>query len=188
MGYRVLLKSIRIKNLRSILDETIALDQYNIFVGRNDCGKSNVLKALNLFFNGETDFGKKFNFFTDYCQKGKAGQGKAKEIIIELELDMPPQVVDKGRKIWKKVWRINGLFSDNINELFGPYSKGPTFLSRIVFEYVPAVKSTDYFKDLLLNTYNAMTNSANTMLARVNKQYSATLKDLTHQLISLCVL
>lgn len=182
MSYRVLLKRIRIRNFRSILDETIILDQYNIFVGRNDCGKSNVLKALNLFFNGETDFGKKFNFNNDYCQVGKTGKGKAKEITIELDLLLPSQVVDKGVKTWRKVWRSNGLYADNLYDLFEAYSKGPTFLSRIVFEYVPAVKSSGYFKDLLLNMYNAMTNSANATLAKVNGQYSTTLKSLTHQL------
>lgn len=182
MDYRVFLKYVRIRNFRSILDETIFLDQYNIFVGRNDCGKSNVLKALNLFFNGETDFGRKFNFTTDYCQKGKTGKGKAQEIIIELSFQLPSQVVDKGIKTWKKVWRSKGLHTDNLNDIFGSYSKGPTFLSRIVFEYVPAVKSTSYFKDLLLNMYNAMTNSANASLAKVNEQYSNTLKLLTQEL------
>ncbi len=180
--YRVLLKSVRIKNFRSIQDEIIYLDQYNIFVGRNDCGKSNVLKALNLFFNGETDFGVKFDFAKDYCRKGVTGKGKAKEIIIELNLQLPSQVVDKGVKTWRKTWRSEGLKADNINEIFKEYSKGPTFLSRIIFEYVPAVKSSGYFKDLLLSMYNAMTKSANAILAKVNDQYSSTLKSLTQQL------
>ena len=48
-------KSIHIKNFRSILDERIDLSDYNCFVGKNDSGKSNVLKALNLFFNGKSD-------------------------------------------------------------------------------------------------------------------------------------
>ena len=43
----MLIQKIRIKNFRSIVDETIELGEYNCFVGRNDCGKSNVLKALN---------------------------------------------------------------------------------------------------------------------------------------------
>ena len=50
MGYRAIIREIRIKNFRSIVEATIPLDNFNIFVGLNDCGKSNVLKALNLFF------------------------------------------------------------------------------------------------------------------------------------------
>lgn len=47
----VVLKRIHIKNFRSIVDATIELDDFNFFVGKNDSGKSNVLKAINLFFN-----------------------------------------------------------------------------------------------------------------------------------------
>ena len=58
----ITIKKIRIKNFRSIVDETIDLTDINFFVGKNDCGKSNVLKALNLFFNDQTDFLCDFNF------------------------------------------------------------------------------------------------------------------------------
>lgn len=44
------IKQIRIKNFRSIVDLDINVDKMNIFVGLNDAGKSNILKALNLFF------------------------------------------------------------------------------------------------------------------------------------------
>lgn len=43
------IKQIRIKNFRSIVDLDINVDKMNIFVGLNDAGKSNILKALNLF-------------------------------------------------------------------------------------------------------------------------------------------
>ncbi len=43
------IKNIKIKNFRSIVDIDIDTDKLNIFVGLNDAGKSNVLKALNLF-------------------------------------------------------------------------------------------------------------------------------------------
>ena len=33
MGYRALIKEIHIKNFRSIIDETIVVDDFNIFVG-----------------------------------------------------------------------------------------------------------------------------------------------------------
>lgn len=46
------IKRIKIRNFRSIVDLDIKVDKMNILVGLNDVGKSNVLKALNLFFNG----------------------------------------------------------------------------------------------------------------------------------------
>ena len=63
---RIKISSIRIKNFRSIRNELITSKDFNIFVGLNDAGKSNVLKALNLFFTGETDYGKKFSFSNDF--------------------------------------------------------------------------------------------------------------------------
>ena len=43
---------IRIANFRSYQDEiTIDLDDLNVFVGKNDIGKSTVLEALDIFFN-----------------------------------------------------------------------------------------------------------------------------------------
>ena len=58
----VVLKRIHIKNFRSIVDATIELDDFNFFVGKNDSGKSNVLKAINLFFNERTDYDTPFKF------------------------------------------------------------------------------------------------------------------------------
>jgi len=42
--------SVRIRNFRSIKDQTIRLDDYTCLVGPNGSGKSNVLHALNVFF------------------------------------------------------------------------------------------------------------------------------------------
>ena len=44
------LKSLRIENFRSFLDETIQFDDYTCLVGANGAGKSTVLAALNVFF------------------------------------------------------------------------------------------------------------------------------------------
>ena len=62
----VVLKRIHIKNFRSISDATIDLDDFNFFVGKNDSGKSNVLKAVNLFFNDKTDYDTPFKRNHDF--------------------------------------------------------------------------------------------------------------------------
>ena len=41
---RIKISSIRIKDFRSIRNETITPKDFNIFVGLNDAGKSNVLR------------------------------------------------------------------------------------------------------------------------------------------------
>ena len=44
------IKTIHIKNLRAIKEETVHFDDYTCFVGANGAGKSTVLLALNVFF------------------------------------------------------------------------------------------------------------------------------------------
>ena len=49
-----MLKEIRIKNFKSITDDTIALGRVNVFIGENGSGKSNILEALMFASVAET--------------------------------------------------------------------------------------------------------------------------------------
>ena len=146
MGHGII-KKIRIAHFRSIVNETIIVSDFNVFVGMNDVGKSNVLKALDMFFNYTPE---KYRFEDNFSRIYKQPQKKAKEIIIELTLELPDNFVDKGEEfVWRKVWRDTGLVEDKFNRAFQPYSKGEFFFRNTHFEYVPAVKSKEYFRDLL---------------------------------------
>lgn len=46
------IKSISIKNFRSIEDVAFDVNDFNIFVGQNNCGKTNFFEAIEYFFNG----------------------------------------------------------------------------------------------------------------------------------------
>lgn len=177
-----LLKSIRIKNFRSIIDEKIELEDFNCFVGKNDCGKSNVLKALNLFFNGKTDFNTDYNFDTDYSKYAKTGAHQAKEITITIEIVLPHSFKESGIKEWTRIWRMDGLYYDNLNELFKGRTKAITYFSRIRYLYIPAVKSNEYFKNLLSDLYSSMTSTVDSSLRGLNIEYSKQLQDLTVEL------
>lgn len=178
----ITIKRIHIKNFRSIVEETIELSDFNCFVGKNDSGKSNVLKALNLFFNGKTDFNTELDFQSDYSKFAKTGKKQAKEIIISLDVVIPDTFIERGEKQWKKVWRAEGLHSDNLSTLFNRNSKGITLLSRVQYLYIPAVKSNEYFKDLLSDVYTSMTKAADSALRELNNQYSKQLQALTQGL------
>jgi predicted ATP-dependent endonuclease of OLD family len=47
------IRSIRIKNFRTLKDVTIPFDSVTTFIGPNGAGKSTVLRALDWFFNGK---------------------------------------------------------------------------------------------------------------------------------------
>jgi hypothetical protein len=50
----MLIKRLTVRNYRSLKEITIDnLSNFNVFVGPNDSGKSNILKAIDLFFNWE---------------------------------------------------------------------------------------------------------------------------------------
>lgn len=46
------IKKISIENFRSIKQANILVSDFNIFVGQNNCGKTNLFEALEFFFNG----------------------------------------------------------------------------------------------------------------------------------------
>ena len=104
------IKSIKIHNFRKIIEQNIELLNFNVFVGLNDSGKSTILKALNLFFNDETESGQHFDFNEDFCKNAKKIKKKANEIIIELEFNVPRSYTPEDTVIWKKVWRKDGFY------------------------------------------------------------------------------
>jgi energy-coupling factor transporter ATP-binding protein EcfA2 len=85
-----LIRSIQIENLRSIQNQTLSnTGSLNAFVGRNSSGKSNILRALNLFFNGEIERGKTIDFLQDHYEQ-KPRIKKKKRIAITVEFELPP--------------------------------------------------------------------------------------------------
>ena len=71
------IKSVSIKNFRSIEDAQFRCCDFNIFVGQNNAGKTNFFEAIEWFFNG--------------VPKGKSltdlhpNRDTSKEIIVEIE-------------------------------------------------------------------------------------------------------
>tara|TARA_B100000614_G_scaffold252477_1_gene265210 strand:+ start:818 stop:2563 length:1746 start_codon:yes stop_codon:yes gene_type:complete len=149
-------------------------------VGKNDCGKSNILRALNLFFNDETNHRVRFNFDEDYNFFAPERQRKAKEIVVRLELDIP----DSYRRtngdliVWEKRWRKEGLTSGDTKYYgvrLGENRRGRetreeveipeksnvhALLRKIEFEYVPAIKDSRYFDDLRGRIYDLISEVA----------------------------
>lgn len=147
--------AVRIHNFRSIVKMAkgeFYPNNLNIIVGNNDMGKSNLLKALNLFFNDQTDIGKPFRFEDDFSFYAQTGKGKAKEILIELILQ--PPFAKAKQVIWKKTWRQEQetAFEDEYkyvdNSEIGK-SNTRQWLNKLIFEYVPAVKGQTYFSHLM---------------------------------------
>jgi hypothetical protein len=174
----VTIRNIYVENFRSIQKLSLPARNLSIFVGKNDCGKSNILRALNLFFNGIIGPSKPFVFEEDYNLFVPERSKVAKEIIVRLELNIPSTYwAANGHVIvWEKRWRSTGLHTDTYWGL--RLSKSPrgreiqeavdipersnahALLRQIEFEYIPAIKDAHYFDDLRGRIYNIIAEVA----------------------------
>ena len=186
MSNNIIITSIHITNFRSIRNITIMPTKLNIFVGLNDVGKSNVIKALNLFFNNNTDYDMEFDFTKDFSYLFPEKSHSAKEIKIELRLQIPDSFKNSGSYTWTKVWRREGLSKDFIVDEFGnsptERSRIPNTLHRIKFRYVPAVKSKEFYKFLLSELYLTAASSLNSPLVESTKEFAGVIQRYTEQI------
>jgi AAA15 family ATPase/GTPase len=176
------IREIHIKNFRSIVNLTLSTKGINIFVGLNDVGKSNVLKALNLFFNNQTDENSEFNFYVDYSKLAPKRSNKAEEIVVQIKFEIPSNYKDAGEFTWKKIWRSTGLHFDTLKEhTFSAYSKTPVLLKRINYTYVPATKSNEYFMRLLGDLYSIISYDAESEINKKTTEYTDSIQSFTRR-------
>lgn len=150
------IKSIHIKNFRSIVNSKVDFNDIVVLSGNNDVGKSNYLKALNLFFNNQTDFNTSFDFERDFCKFAKVSKKMAKEISIIVEFISPSSYKEKENIFWQKIWRTEGEIKsksiktyENKKEVKSSRSRTNHWIEHLKFRYVPAIKSDLYFQELL---------------------------------------
>jgi len=88
----IVIEQIEIKNFRSFgnrVGETTKLEKIsplNVLSGSNDSGKSNILRGLNLFFNGKTDLTNFFDFSRDFFKKENPDEQDIKEELVTIKL------------------------------------------------------------------------------------------------------
>lgn len=168
---------IKIKNFRSLVDAEIFPTSYTVLVGPNDSGKSNVLRALNLFFNQQTDVGQGLVFDQDYSQQAVVRANRAKQIEIELEFKPPSNYTDNQPIVWKKVWRegSSSPFSEDFRMVnggeFSPRSKTEYWVRQIGYEYVPAIRGKEFFATLKRRLHNTLAETIAPRLASASGSF-----------------
>ena len=82
-----LITAIRVRGFRSIHDQELeGLGDLMVVVGKNSSGKSNLLRALNLFFNGEPQPGSPLSFSRDVHERPKRRQKKVVSVSVDFLL------------------------------------------------------------------------------------------------------
>jgi hypothetical protein len=168
---------IRIKNFRSLVDAEIRPANYTVLAGPNDSGKSNVLRALNLFFNLQTDVGQSLVFELDYSQQAPVRANRAKQIEIELEFQPPNNYTDNQPVVWKKIWREGSSipYSDVLRTSdgsdFSSRSKTEFWVRQIGYEYVPAIRGKEFFSILKRRLHNTLAETIAPRLASASGSF-----------------
>ena len=167
-----MIRQVRIRRFRSINDLTVECDRITTIVGPNDAGKSNVVRALNLFFNGQTDDRQGLDFEKDFNKFSTSPKKKAPQIEIEVTFKIPKSFGSKGRTevVWQKAWRresdapVKNKICFPISVPLPPRSKIPTYLQRHILQYVPAIKDQSFFTNLLGKIYDYLSKSSSRFL------------------------
>jgi AAA15 family ATPase/GTPase len=154
-----LISKIEISRFRSIKNsELLDIKSFTTLAGLNNSGKSNYIRALNLFFNGEVEPQLGFNFNRDYYRLELRKKTKYKKIRIKVYFRLPDNfrfrkgleevkdlLLDNEHREFSitKEW-IRGQLYPNIYlkdqntplDQFG-VAKIEQFLSLISFRYIP---------------------------------------------------
>jgi len=156
-----IISKIEINYFRSIYSITLSENNdINVLIGGNDAGKSNILKALNLFFNNETELNAPFDFYDDLSRQREAAARAA-----------------QGRAfLWIKITFNNFLNWNSLSETFtikkswNRYSDDPDwtyphdipmtsigkFLNKLSFHYIPAVRGKDIYQHYMNALHDAL--------------------------------
>ncbi|GEM88807.1 hypothetical protein ODE01S_02410 [Oceanithermus desulfurans NBRC 100063] len=151
-----LITRVAIRNFRSFRNlEVKPFCPYTSITGLNNAGKSNVLRALNLFFNEEIEPGKSLDWERDY--NIFVSRKQKKEISVEVEFSLPdifnfpkplkavidiPAVSNNGSFSIKKVWHVQedlpSIYLNGKSIEDDKAAKGIRgFLSLIKYVYIP---------------------------------------------------
>lgn len=159
-----IIEKIEIHRFRSISDVEIETDELVILSGINNSGKSNVLKALNLFFNSESGFGKKYDFEYDY-NKAFTGQARGRrEVKITLHFSSQgdaalkyPFSISRSFEMGKlnnqqEYHSENDGIQEKLNKRDGNVQRQfTTFLNKIEYFYIPAIRDKNFVQSLFLH-------------------------------------
>ena len=175
------IKEVRIKNFRVYKNQIeIPLDNLNVFIGKNDIGKSSILEALDIFFNDKDASVK--------LEKNDLNKTAEKEQDEEISIsvvfaDFPEEIdIDSGNKTtFKSEYLLN---NENLLEIKKVYKNG-----RISDIFIRANHPTsDLAKDLLLkkqadlkkivedNNFTCSDKKKNAELRRAIRENSENLK------------
>jgi len=129
-----IISGIKIRGFRSIKEIDISdLSDFNCFAGLNNAGKSNILRAMNLFFNDQIETGQNLEFERDYYRPNLRKRMRTDRCIeISIEFNLPD--VFKFRSGLEPVSRL--FLGKKRFEITKKWIREKTATKRIISEYL----------------------------------------------------
>lgn len=188
------IEKIEVSYFRSIYSSRLTmLGDMSVICGRNDVGKSNYLRALNLFFNGQTDWNVPIDFYQDFniqrleeCRK----KVKSKQFIRVKVHFVRGNRYQKSlpRRFWvSRTWgrdgrmvEKNGLNAKNMRaqSLDRAQASLQRYLGTVHYEYIPAIKDRSFFTHALSRLQDAV------IASKSNVDVSSVVESLNDAVVS----
>ena len=181
-----IIESITIRYFRSVYTLVIGkCGDITVVTGKNDVGKSNILKALNLFFCQQSDYMHSFDFSEDYSLKRKEevrvetikGQQFISISVRFLRGDRMQNSLPPSFSVTKR-WDMHSSeckTTSDVQQRMIQYAQKngikysekttstflSTFLNKIKYIYVPAIKDERVFNETLNILQQSLFDSKN---------------------------
>ena len=202
-----LISKVKISGFRSIKDdELMDIKSFTTLGGLNNSGKSNYLRALNLFFNGEVEPQVGFNFDRDYYRANIKRRRSKKKIKVTIYFRIPnnfkfrkgleevenlllPNNLNKEfaiTKEWIREQSYPKIYLNNQNESLSQSDreKIEQFLSLISFRYIPnRVLPIDIIKKEHQNLRDVLIRRVSKKKPRGSKKIFTQIADTSKRLI-----
>ncbi|MBZ9721948.1 ATP-binding protein [Mesorhizobium sp. AD1-1] len=165
-----LIQEIEIAYFRSFYKVTLyKCNHLNIIFGKNDVGKSNIVRALNLFFNNKTDHINEYNFGIDFSDRrlveSQNSDDVRKFIYVKITFATPKNYQRSlGESFYvKRQWTVSrgGDYHEEVSSHIRENQRHivTRFINLFRFIYIPAIKDPSIFRSLLFNIYETLSDS-----------------------------
>lgn len=150
------IKSVRIRNFRTLKDVTIPFDSVTTFIGPNGAGKSTVLRALDWFFNGKPG-----SLTEKDCSFGAIDEGIEVQITFANLTEKDRETLGKYTPEGATTFTAWKRRSPDGSDVLSANAKGfPDF--NAIKSAVSATAKKDLYKDLRRNRQDLNLPEANT--------------------------
>lgn len=186
-----LIEEIEIRYFRSFYKFRLKdLGDLSIVFGKNDSGKSNVVRALNLFFAGRPEHSLPFDFPIDFCEQRLAESTSSDDVrkflFVKVTFNTPPSYQPSlGSRFYvKRQWTVSrgANYMEEISSSIASNKRHivTRLLNKIKFIYIPAIKDLRIFEMLLASIHETISDSAD--FQNAIGEFSSQLQGMTREM------